>query len=84
MDLNYNIASPPLYFVRSGVVDLLLGSLQDTVGGGVYMWSDVPRQSDETRSYFLSVNATDIDVSGYSRRFFAFRGRNMASPSIRG
>ncbi len=63
---NYNIASPPLSFVRSGNVRVSYGSLRD-VGFRNYDWSSTSATPDQVTwitAYHLYFHESAIDPSG--------------------
>ena len=72
---NYNIASPPLSFVRSGLVNLYHGSLRH-FGLNGYGWPSASRAFDQVTSataYFLFFNASDVNPSrGPDSRWLGF------------
>ena len=72
---NYNIAREPLYFVRSGHVDLNYGSLR-VFGINGYDWSRSSvaySSATSANAYYLTFNAgTVYPSSGPHARYYGF------------
>lgn len=81
---NYNIAIPPLYFVRSGDIVTLSGHLRFANSGG-YFWSFSASSKHYSggfypSTYFLDFNTSEIYPSdGPSYRWYGFPLRRLGS-----
>ena len=70
LELGYNIAKAPLYYVRSGLVALTIGRSRNS---GVYGYNWSSRSySTATSAYDLYFNAADVTVSNGNNRHFGF------------
>lgn len=74
---DYNIASAPLSYVRSGDVSLVYGTLR-IAGGYGYGWSAQSYSSGGTNAYNLYFGASDVAPSYGSNRNIAFPIRCIA------
>ena len=77
----YNIAAGPLYFVRSGLLNLpgVSGATFSHAGLSGYWWSS-RSYSDATHAYYLGFNASDVYPSdGPNNRWFGFSLRCLST-----
>ena len=81
--VNYNIATTPLYFVRSGAIHVQMGRLRSLNANG-YDWSITASSKHFNRlstpsSYYLNITIAEIDSSsGPDNRWDAFPLRCLA------
>ena len=71
---NNNIATSPLYFVRSGYV--VPSTHNDRAGRSVYSWST--RSGATTKAYSLNFGPDTVYPSGHYERYLGFSVRCVA------
>ena len=76
MQNNYNTATGPWYFNRSGYVALDTGSLRDVGLAGSY-WSSTAYTA-VTNAYYLLFYSADTYPSYYTARWYGFSVRCVA------
>ena len=76
-DGQYNIAEAPLYFVRSGVANIMTGRLW-AFGLNGYWWSSRSNVSDFRYAYDLHFNASSVNSAFNYDRYLAFPLRCLA------